>query len=510
MAELDRVERDVMEAMRARMDYQAEVAQAAAAMVAGGFVEPPGDKWELADLAYRLTGIEIPAVKVCAGHVAPLDGFAAAFFAEAPFLVWEASRGFGGKSVLLALLGFLEATVLGASVSVLGGSAEQSQRVLDYMSGESEYLPDKFWAWPGAPLQLVKGSIQKRKLALTNLGGIRVLAASQKSVRGPHPVRLRLDEVDEMDIEIFDAALGQPMPARGLQDQTVASSTHHNSAGTMAEIKRRAADRGWPIYTWCYRESLAAGWLSQEAIDRKRSVLARVMWETEYELQEPSPESRAIMPAKVEAMFDLTLGEASGEEYVEFEEPESGAVYVTGADWAKQQDKTCIVTFRVEAVGGGVGPTGVGPTGVGYAVPSVRLRLVAFEQMNRRPWPYMAGRFDRRLERYPGEAAHDQTGVGDVVDDILVRLEDEVMGVLMVGRLRSDMLTEYIAAVEAGTIVAPRVEYMYTEHKYASVGAVFGPRSAGHLPDSFAAGALAYYAYKHPRPPKKKGWAATF
>jgi len=38
--------------------------------------------------------------------------------------------------------------------------------------------------------------------------------------------------------------------------QTVASSTHHNAVGTMTEILKRAAEKGWPVYKWCYRETL--------------------------------------------------------------------------------------------------------------------------------------------------------------------------------------------------------------------------------------------------------------
>jgi hypothetical protein len=38
--------------------------------------------------------------------------------------------------------------------------------------------------------------------------------ASQASVRGPHPHRLRLDEVDEMALDIFDAAMGQTLEGR--------------------------------------------------------------------------------------------------------------------------------------------------------------------------------------------------------------------------------------------------------------------------------------------------------
>ena len=453
----------------------------------------PADRWELQTLVRDLTGITLASRSVCKEHDAPLDAFAAAYFGEAPVIVWEASRGFGGKSVMLAALSFIEATVLGASVNLLGGSGEQSQRVHDYMTGEETNLPGRFWLYTNAPRHLLLGDTTKRRTRLTNGGQIRVLMASQTSIRGGHPQRLRIDECDEMDLSLLDASLGQPMEARGIREQTVLSSTHHNPAGTMTEIKRRAAENAWKSFTWCYKESMQShdGWLSAGQVERKRETVTSAMWLVEYELQEPSPESRAIIPEKVELMFDESLGVYDGfnREYIELEAPQPAGVYVTGADWAKKQDKTCIITFRV-----------LGD----------ELQLVAFEQMNRLPWPYMIGRFDKRIERYPGEAAHDATGVGDVVEDFVDMAEmaqdDLVQPVVMVGRRRRDLLTEYIAAIENDKVKAPKIKYMYNEHKYADVDALFGQ---GHLPDTISAGSLALWAHRHPANQLKEAWSSS-
>ena len=100
----------------------------------------------------------------------------------------------------------------------------------------------------------------------------------------------------------------------------------------------------------------------------------------------------------------------------------------------------------------------------------------------------MIGKFDDRLERFPGRSAHDGTGLGDVVDGYL---KGEAESVMMVGRARADMLSEYISAIERGEIVAPMIDFMHDNHKFASVDDVY---KQGHLPDDIAAGALAYYA----------------
>jgi hypothetical protein len=68
--------------------------------------------------------------------------------------------------------------------------------------------------------------------------------------------RLRLDEVDELEIQLFDSALGQPMDKRGIRSQVVASSTHQYADGTMTELLRRANERGWPVHEWCWRENI--------------------------------------------------------------------------------------------------------------------------------------------------------------------------------------------------------------------------------------------------------------
>ena len=220
--------------------------------------------------------------------------------------VWKASRGFGGKSFPLALLSNLESMILGAHVSLLGGSGAQLQNVLEYNT--------ELWSFEGAPTDLLSSELGKGELRFKNLGRIRALMASQRSVRGPHPQRLRLDEADELELAILDAALRQPMGKYGIQTQTVVSSTHQCPDGTMTEILRRARERGYPIHEWCYRETSAPphGWLALSEVERKRLEVPKAMWETEYDLGEPNPKGRAIITEKVKASLKRELGEFEG------------------------------------------------------------------------------------------------------------------------------------------------------------------------------------------------------
>lgn len=457
-------------------------------------------------------GVEIPRQQVCKYHVAPFTAFANAFFARDPVAVWKASRGFGGKSMLLALLAQSESAFLGAHVNLLGGSSEQSERVLGYMDGTE--MPNAFWGAPNAPTHLILGGegdgLQKRITRLTNGGYLKALAASTKSVRGPHPQRLRLDEVDEMDLNIFDSALGQPMKKLGIEEHIVASSTHHYANGTMTEILKRAVEKGWGMYEWCYRENLVSngGWLEDEVVGRKKQVVTIFMWDTEYENQEPNPTGRAIDPAKCAISFDKTLGEVEGEEHVyyEFEKPYGGGdpepychnckhpyddcdvksehcmncyirrrktrpgVYCHGTDWAKKKDWTVVTTMRID----------VTPA-----------RIVAWERTGRMDWPAMTAKLDDRQRRYGGGSMHDMTGVGDAVGDML---EVPSEGVLMQGMPRHEMISQYVAAIEREAIKWPYIKWVWDEHRLASVEDFYSSDKKHHLPDSVASAAICWKA----------------
>lgn len=468
---------------------------------------------ELWDLVYWLWSIKIPRNESgherCReeGHVAPFTAFARAFFAEDPIAIWHASRGLGGKSVTLATLALTEAVVLGAKVNLLGGSGEQSERVLNYMYGEEN--PDIFWGAPGAPRSLIRGGFEKGALKKTtkleNGGYIRALMASSRSVRGPHPERLRIDEADEMELTIYDAAMGQTMATRGIDAQTVASSTWHNADGTMTELLRRAEDKDWPVYRWCYRENLETngGWLPVAEVGRKRKETSTLMFDIEYDLQEPNPESRVIDPGAVERMFSRDLGVYKGgmDEMIRTERPQGpGTIYVTGTDWAKRKDFTIIWTFEVI-----LDMTKRTPE-------PIELRMVGFKRTGRKPWPALIGLMEQEVKYWASEGAesyscHDETGIGDVISDYMNPKLGSI-GIWMAGRVRYQILSDYIAAIEHGTIVCPYVEWAEKEHRLASHDDVYGAGTTSHLPDTIAAGALAYYISKNL--PKKKKARATW
>src|SRR5581483_11221775 len=179
-------------------------------------LRPPRTDEELTHLIMLLTGLRVPDQAVCPGHVSPFRALADAYFARSSVSVWKASRGFGGKSTLGALLAHLEQVFLGADVTILGGSGEQSQRVHEALGA--------FWRFERAPRDLLVDAPTKSETRLSNGGRARALMASQTAVRGPHPQRLRLDECDEIKLELLAAALGQTMARPEIPAQTLMSS----------------------------------------------------------------------------------------------------------------------------------------------------------------------------------------------------------------------------------------------------------------------------------------------
>jgi hypothetical protein len=157
-----------------------------------------------------------------------------------------------------------------------------------------------------------------------------VLAASTRRTRGPHPQKLIIDEVDELKREIYDAAIQMPQDGDGIPSSMVIASTAHRSAGLMEMLVDSAADKGLPLYTWCWKEvaeqcvgreckacalrndcggDLLApkrgGYYSIEGLIRKRAQNDLETWETEWccrranvgaLVYDPDALNRAIMP----------------------------------------------------------------------------------------------------------------------------------------------------------------------------------------------------------------------
>lgn len=467
-------------------------------------VRVPKTRRELWHAVRRTIGVSIPRQAVCEDHCAPFDAFADAFFStqadvEEPstISVWLASRGFGGKTYMLAALSLFEA-IVGMKVNLLGGSGEQAERVLDYMNGTEEI----FWLHPAAPRHLVRGGfergVQKKRTTLNNGGWIKALMASSRSVRGPHPERLRLDEVDEMDLSIFDASMGQTMGLRDFREHTVCSSTWHNPGGTMSEVMKRAEESDWPVYEWCYKENLVSngGWLKDSVVATKQREVTREMWKVEYDLQRPAEGAKAFHSVGIELAFQKELGSWEGKEneLISTEKvPSREHRYVLCADWAKKEHFTQMFAFRVEReIGDPQGPL---------------IMMTECYRTRRQEWPVMVEAYVKMIRRYSvprgKKCAHDGTGLGDVVTDLIRRSRVVSEAVYMGGQAKIEMSRDIVQWVENGWIVFPMIDVVRKEFENCSYDDLFSPGTKNHTPDSVSAAALAVHVMTS-NPPKKR------
>lgn len=436
----------------------------------------PKNDDELYYLVKALWGHTIPRHKVCEDHDAPFDAFKTAYFNRAPQILIRGSRGLAGKSRLVSLLGLTYAAVHGADVNILGGSLNQSnnihQTIRDAMESKN------------APRYLIRDESQTM-IRLKNGSKIMPLTASQKTVRGPHPPTLLLDEIDEMDPEILESAKGQPMPQRNylgevVPAQTVMSSTLQYSDKAMMQEMKRFEEEGLPIFNWCHWESANPidGWLSMEFIEQKKKEVSAERWRVEYDLGEPSIGNRAFDSEAVEATFSLpkdTIKKKVAKDYEEyqFEESRQDRDYVIAADWGKATDFTVITVYDVTIL---------------PIVP------VYWMRMRRRPYPVMIGEYNRLMNEYNAEGIHDGTGLGGVVADYI---DNRAYGFMMTGVQRDNMLSEYISAVENGKVRAPRMETFYKAHLYCSVEDVYSRAKEFHLPDEVCSMALGWNLVSH-------------
>jgi hypothetical protein len=264
-----------------------------------GFAGPE----ELLDFIDIFWDIRVPRVKVCLEHTPPAEYVVASFFEEVLDCVCWANRS-GGKTLNGALVTWLDSLFkANCETKILGGSGEQSLRMYEHIK-----------SFVTLPFQhLVEGEALRTRTHLVNGSNIQILTASTKSVRGPHPQKLKLDEVDEFEDRIYEAALLIPKSAKGIRASVQIYSTMHKAYGLMNRVITEAAESGYRVFKWCVfdvmekcvgrdcetcelwedcegRAKEADGFYPvEDAISAKRKV-SRETWESEMLCRMPSQE----------------------------------------------------------------------------------------------------------------------------------------------------------------------------------------------------------------------------
>jgi hypothetical protein len=261
---------------------------------------PPKDFKHFAIWINIVLEYRVPYPAFCEGHQSPLQAIWDAYNDEFDYGIWLAMRG-SGKTQNLAILCFMESIFKpNCWTTVLGGSLEQSQNIIRYL--------EILWSKPLIPKNLLNGKVNGRGYKCLNGSWVKALPASMVSVRGPHPERLRLDEVDEMDPNLFDAALGQPMDNCGIPAQTLVSSTLQYAHGLMAEIVDHREEKNGKLYSWCVKEvEEPCGFWTHEMVEKKRKLVPKTMWDAEYLLSRPKLEGAIWDYVSIERSYNRGL-----------------------------------------------------------------------------------------------------------------------------------------------------------------------------------------------------------
>ncbi|MFO0856245.1 MAG: hypothetical protein U0640_02670 [Phycisphaerales bacterium] len=162
-------------------------------------------------------------------------------------VVW-ANRG-GGKTFLGAVATLLDLLFKpGIEIRILGGSMEQSRRMHAHLRRLFDPRTSEALA------SMVDGRITERKLSLKNGSEVELLAQSHTSVRGTRVQKLRCDEVDLFDREVWEAAqLTTRSKQCGdvfVQGSVECLSTMHVPHGVMHELVQEARAGIRKLFRW--------------------------------------------------------------------------------------------------------------------------------------------------------------------------------------------------------------------------------------------------------------------
>lgn len=203
--------------------------------------------------------INVPDKRICPEHQSPMDYLWFTFHesknkpgtANRDSIVW-ANRA-GGKTELAAVATLLDCVFKpDCQVRILGGSGEQAGRMYEYLIGFLHRGYEQFLAGP----------VRKNKCNFINGSAVEVLTQSATSVRGQHVQKLRCDELELFDEDVFAAAKFTTQSTKDITAGMEMISTMHRPYGLMQEVVTSAPGFGTPVFKWCVWETI------EKCIDR--------------------------------------------------------------------------------------------------------------------------------------------------------------------------------------------------------------------------------------------------
>jgi len=204
------------------------------------------DKEDLRAWVEKELQLKLPKEAVCEHHQSPFEYLDCAYFEKARDVIVWAPRG-GGKTRLGAVATLLDLLHKAqCQVRILGGSLEQSLRMWEHLGPDVQKL---------AEAQVHKGR-STRRIDFKNGSSAAILTQSQRAVRGLHVQKLRCDEVELFDPEVWEAAQLITRSRPGAKGAIEVFSTMHRPGGLMSKIVENAGKTGAKIIKWCILEVL--------------------------------------------------------------------------------------------------------------------------------------------------------------------------------------------------------------------------------------------------------------
>lgn len=278
----------------------------------------PVTKKDLKNYIKVFMGVNVPDKIICPEHSSPMDYLWHAFrdsglvarvsennlrATNSDCIVW-ANRA-GGKTELAAIATLLDCVFKPqCQVRILAGSGKQASRMYDYLV---DFL------YRGYEDFLIKPPT-KTKCLFKNGSSTEVLTQSAASVRGQHIQKLRCDEVELFDEDVYNAAKFTTQSKNGIIAGMELISTMHQPYGLMQKIVSNGMQCGTPLFKWCIWETIekcidrscsqcpllqdcqgkaknAAGYLKIDDCITQMRRASRAGWEAEMLCKRPSREN---------------------------------------------------------------------------------------------------------------------------------------------------------------------------------------------------------------------------
>lgn len=206
--------------------------------------------------AYKVT---LPKKVITSGHRAPFDFLADLFYERVKNALAFANRT-GGKTFATALLNHIDMLFKRqCEVASAGATLDQANKCYRYFKGfmESKWFLDFCERYRAV---MRKDFIEKSIQSWTKFdnGSIaEIITGSERGLRGPHPNKARIDEVDEIPWDVLQTGLSMAASSPVVRGQNVFTSTRQKMNGSMQRLLDTAEEKGIDIYEWNIWEALA-------------------------------------------------------------------------------------------------------------------------------------------------------------------------------------------------------------------------------------------------------------